>query len=239
MTQLTTCERELAGCVSNDNFAKLSGVMYPKTAQAGTHLFWEGEEAGHLYYIRSGLIKLKKTTEEGRDFISTFARKGDLIMDGASMDEMRHMYSAEVVEDAEIGVIQKRDLDILLHRNGELAVEFMAWMGVMQQRAQSKFRDLLMFGKTGALASTIIRLCNTCGVATPEGIRIDIKLTNAELADMIGATRESVNRMLSEWKAQGAIGAKQGKIIVKQLQALRAVCGCPAAPACPNEVCRI
>ena len=238
MTQLT-CERELAGCVSIDNFAQLSSIMYPKTAQAGTHLFWEGEDAGHLYYIRSGLVKLKKTTEEGRDFISTFAHKGDLIMDGAGTDETTHLYNAEVIEDADIGVIQKRDLEILLHRNGEFAVEFMAWMGVMQQRAQSKFRDLLMYGKPGALASTIIRLCNTYGVATAEGIRIDIKLTNAELADMIGATRESVNRMLSEWKTQGTLGAKQGKLIVKQLKDLRAVCGCPAAPACPNEICRI
>ncbi|WP_231571063.1 Crp/Fnr family transcriptional regulator [Gordoniibacillus kamchatkensis] len=115
----------------------------------------------------------------------------------------------------------------------------MKWMSLQHRTTQSKFRDLMLFGKPGALASTLIRLCNSYGVATKDGIRIDAKLTNTELADFIGATRESVNRMLSDLKKDGIIDMSGGHLVVKSLAELKSICQCPSFPACPREICRI
>jgi CRP/FNR family transcriptional regulator len=219
--------------------AMLEGLMYPKKSEAGSHLFWEGDEPGKLYYVRSGRIKLAKATEEGRTINLTIQRQGDLIGELGMSGEGAYGYSAEVIEDAEFGVIQEKDLEILLFRHGDFAVAFTKWMALQHRTTQSKFRDLLLFGKPGALASTLIRLCNTCGVATKDGIRLSMKLTNTELADFIGATRESVNRMLSDLKADGIVDMDGGHIVVKSLNELKAICQCPSFPACPREICRI
>lgn len=232
-------ENGIRGYISEENFTHLQGIMYPKKAEAGSYLFWEGDPANYLYYIKSGRVKIVKSTEDGKDLIISILQKGDLIMEMGGFAESFHQYNAEVITDADIGVIQKKDLEILLYRHGDFALEFMSWMSLMHQMTQSKFRDLLLYGKTGALASTLIRLCNSYGIATAEGIRIDIKLTNTELADMIGATRESVNRMLSDMKAAGTIAMKQGMILVKNLAILRQTCNCPSFPQCPVEICRI
>jgi len=229
----------IRGYISEENFNHLKGIMYARKMDTGSYIFWEGDPADNLYYVRSGRVKIMKSTEDGKDMIMSIMQKGDLIMEMGGFTESHHHFNAEVLQDAEIGVIQRKDLEILLYRHGDFALEFMSWMSLMHQMTQSKFRDLLLYGKTGALASTLIRLCNSYGTATPDGIRIDLKLTNSELADMIGATRESVNRMLSDMKAAGTVAMKQGQIVVKKLSDLRATCNCPTFPACPVEICRI
>jgi CRP/FNR family transcriptional regulator len=225
--------------LSDQNFAELKKIMYPKRAGAGSYLFWEGDPADYLYYIVSGAVKLVKTTDDGKDMIVSLVQAGDLIMEIDGKKESKHQMNAIVMMDAEIGVIQRRDLEIILFRNGEFALEFFAWMNARQQMMQAKMRDLLLYGKSGALASTLLRLCNSCGVATPDGIRIGLKLTNTELGEMIGATRESVNRMLSDLKASGVIANKQGYLIVKKLSELKTICHCPEYPVCAKEICRI
>ena len=224
---------------SADQFARLQELMYPKRMEAGGYLFWEGEPTGKLYYLKSGRVKLRKSTDDGKDFILSILQAGDMLCEPEDGMKAVHSFSAEVIEDAELGVIQWKDLEILLYRHGDFAVRFMNWMALMHRVTDSKFRDLLLFGKPGALASTLIRLANSYGVASPDGIKIGIKLTHAELADFIGTTRESVNRMLNGFKADGTIDIRKGRIVILRLSALQAICHCPACPSCPKEVCRI
>jgi len=115
----------------------------------------------------------------------------------------------------------------------------MKWMGLKHRTTQSKFRDLLLFGKSGALASTLIRMCNSFGVMYADGIRLDLTINNTELADLIGSTRENVNRMLSALKDEGTISMVNGQILVHHLDRLRKTCQCPSFPACPVEICRL
>lgn len=116
-----------------------------------------------------------------------------------------------MVESGVVGVIMMNDLEKLLSENGNIALEFIRWMGTMQRITQLKLRDLLMNGKAGALASMLVRASNSYGKATPEGILIMKKLNHADLAEMIGATRENVTKTLSGWKDQGIIEVTQGK----------------------------
>lgn len=224
---------------SEEQFERISELMYPKRADEGSYLFWEGEPTGKLYYIRSGKVKLRKSTEDGKDFILSILQAGDMLCEPEDGMRAVHSFSAEVIENADIGVIQWKDLEILLYRHGDFAVRFMNWMALMHRVTESKFRDLLLFGKPGALASTLIRMANSYGIATADGIRISLKLTNAELADFIGTTRESVNRMLSGLKEEGTIDIRKGRIVILSLQALKNICHCPVCPSCPKEVCRI
>lgn len=221
-------------------FARLREMMNPRHVQAGSCLFWEGDTADNLYYIESGRVKLRRTTEDGKEFILTIAQAGDLICepdDGSRM--MQHSYNAEVIEDAKVGVIQWKDLEVALYQHSDFAVRFMNWMALSRRISESKFRDLMLFGKPGALASTLIRLANTYGIMTADGIKIDIKLTNSELAAFIGSTRESVNRMLAGFADEGTIAINKGYIFIMQLSALQEICQCPDCPACPVDVCRI
>lgn len=222
--------------LSPKHVEQLHTIMNPISVKKGKYLFWEGEEIIHLYYIRSGLVKLEKTTVEGKKLNLSLYHRGDLVGEFGSE---QHIFAAKVMEDAEVGLIKVKDLEHLLYQSGEFAVEFTRWLGYIQRLNQLKMRDLLLNGKTGALASTLIRLSNSYGVKFAEGIMLDIHLTNTDLADFLGMSRESVNRLLNGWKDQGVIDIVNGRILIKCLESLREICQCPLKPSCPLEVCRM
>lgn len=130
-------------------------------------------------------------------------------------------FSAEVTLDSTVGVIMRKELEDPLRQHGDLAIEFMKWMGLMHRMTETKFRDLMMYGKPGALCSLLIRLSNSYGVPIGEHTLIDYKLSNSEMADMIGSTREGVNRILSDMRKEEAIAFTMAKLLSR----MQATCG--------------
>jgi len=223
-------------CFSEDSMGKLEQLMHPHHFQAGSIIFHEGDAADHLYYIRSGRVKETKLSDEGRDYVFSVYHAGDFFGQFDPFGDSKQNFSARAVENCEIGVIPKHDLEILLWRDSNLAIDFMQWMAYMQRLARTKFRDLMMYGKLGALCSTLIRLANSYGIRRGEAIQIPLKLTNSELAEYIGCTRESVNRMLGELKRAGAVSTRGGLITILDLKCLQQICRCED---CPVQLCRI
>ncbi|ANY68970.1 hypothetical protein BBD42_22640 [Paenibacillus sp. BIHB 4019] len=223
-------------CFSQTGFEKLKEIMYIHHIPSGNHIFWEGDADDKLYYIMEGRVKLIKHNTEGKEFVFSQYQEGDIVGQFDPFSPSSHSSSAKAVLNCTIGVIQKSDLEILLWQHGDLAIEFMKWMGLMHRLTQTKFRDLLLYGKQGALASTLIRLANSFGEQTEEGVLISEKITNTELSDYIGAARESVNRMLGELKKQKVLSFEHGYILVRDMKHLQAICHCEQ---CPKEVCRI
>lgn len=232
-------KKGIASFLTAAQFELLEAIMMPKRAKAGTVLFWEGEPSGKLIYVRSGKVMLRKSTEDGKSLILSILQAGDLIGELDGSRGVVHSYSAAVMDNAELGIISWKDIDTLLVQQSDFALPFMSWMALNHRVAESKLRDLLLFGKPGALASTLIRMANSFGIAGEDGIRINLKLTNTEMADFIGTTRESVNRMLNGLKEEGTIDMQGGRIVIRDLNALKKICGCPDYPACPPNVCCI
>jgi CRP/FNR family transcriptional regulator, cyclic AMP receptor protein len=223
-------------CFSKDSFMKLKEIMYEYKAAASSFLFWEGDLADKLYYLKKGRVKITKSTDDGKEFVLYMYQEGDFFGQIDPFNNSRHSFNAEALDECTIGVVQKADLEIVLWQHGDLAIEFMKWMGLMHRLTQTKFRDLMMYGKPGALCSTLIRLANSYGEPVDNGVRISKKLTNTELADMIGATRESVNRLLSDLKKIDVVHFDNGYIVVQNIEYLQGICHCEM---CPKEICRI
>lgn len=235
---MTTAHHQLGGILdilSQESVDKLQSIMYTKQVEKGAHLYWEGDAADKLYYVFSGRVRTTKASDSGRTLTLYLHQKGDLFGQVDPFQDSTHTFSAEVTEDGKIGIIQRKDLEVLFWQHGDVAVEFMKWMGLMHRLTQTKFRDLMLFGKPGALCSLLIRLSNSYGIQKDGSIFIDLKINNTELADMIGATRESVNRMLSDMKKEDVIEYEDGHILIKDLAYLRDICRCEN---CPKEVCR-
>lgn len=217
----------------------LQEIMQPKTITVGDILYYEGDDVEAIYYINSGRVKMTKMSEDGKQIILSFMHAGDLIGEFGGADGECYGQGAEVVESGSVGVIMMNDLEKLLSENGNVALEFIRWMGTMQRITQLKLRDLLMNGKAGALASMLVRAGNSYGKATADGILIMKKLNHSDLAEMIGATRENVTKTLSGWKEQGIIEVVQGKILIRELRELHEICGCPSSHMCSSQICRL
>jgi len=237
------------------------GSINYKIIKAGQLCFREGSRCESLYVVCRGYLKLKRTTASGDEMLVTVASPGDLIgefsMAGAENAEaapigygaagssnvynetLYHRCSALATEDTVVACIHPDDFDMLVRHDSEAAYLFAMWMVQREQISESKLRDTLSVPKTTALASYLLRLSNSFGFPVSTGIRIQVKLTHAELGELIGATRESVNRMLHAFKEQGIVNASRGYLIVEDKERLKEITGCPECPACPSAICRI
>lgn len=200
-------------------------------------LFLDGDTIENLYFIYSGKVKISKTTLEGKQLTLYVAQQHELISElHPFQGKSKHISSAEVIENGVIGVISVADFEKLLMTHSFMVVEFMKWMGLVFRRNQSKFRDLVLNGKHAALYSTLIRLTNSYGKPVKDGILIDLSLSNREMGEFIGTTRESVNRILNELKSLNVISMGNGYITVHDIDYLRNENQCDT---CPVDICKI
>ena len=109
-------------------------------------------------------------------------------------------------------------------------------IGMHMRKQHLKFRDLVLYGKKGALYSTLIRLANSYGMETDEGTLISVPLTNQELANYSASARESLNRMLADLKKQHVIEMRGHLILIKDMEYLKAEIHCEN---CGREICNI
>ncbi|WP_163972035.1 Crp/Fnr family transcriptional regulator [Oceanobacillus halotolerans] len=209
-----------------------------KTIKKGANLFSEGQIADKLYIIRSGKIQVGKLSPDGRELALRICNRGDIVGElSLYSEDVKYILNAKAIEDSEVAIIHKTQLEESLLLNSGLAIEFMKLMNDFFRRDQTRFRDLVLHGKKGALFSTLIRLSNSYGKKQEDdSIYIDIALTNQELANFCGTSRESVNRMLNDLKRNDIISMIKGRIIIHDLDYLRTEINCEN---CPVVLCSI
>jgi CRP/FNR family transcriptional regulator len=196
-------------------------------SERGTFLFQEGMVADELFVIMSGKVQISKITTDGRELSLRICGANDICGELTLFtDNPRYLLSAMVLEEGEVFAIKKDVIESEIFQNSKLAFEFLKWMSDHFRKTQTKFRDLVLNGKRGALFSTLIRMSNSYGVQKGNEILIDLPLTNQELANFCGTSRESTNRILSELKKENIISVKKGKISILDLQYLKDEIGC-------------
>lgn len=212
-------------------------VHHVRNIEKGTYLFQEGSSANELYIIKKGKVQISKIVPDGRELTLRICSEGELIGEmSLYCKSPKYMLNAYVIESGEVAVISREVLEGKLEENNQLAIELLKWMGLQQRKAQSKFRDLVLHGKKGALYSTLIRLSNSYGERNDNGILINLPLTNQELANFCGTSREVVNRLLSDIRKKGIISVNKGIITIHDLTYLRNEIDCEN---CPIDLCNI
>lgn len=203
----------------------------------GEYLFHEGDTARYFYIVRSGQIFITKYAMSGKVLSLRLAARGSLIGELPLYEKKPvYIFNAVAQSAAEVYAIEFPVLKSYLEKKPVLAVNLLKVMGAHMRKQHSKFRDLLLYGKKGALYSTLIRLANSYGKETDGGILISVPLTNQELANYSATARESLNRMLSELRRDDVIEYRGHFIFIKDMDYLRDAIQCEN---CGREICNI
>ena len=205
--------------------------------KSGEYLFREGDYAKYFYLVRSGQIFILKYASSGRVFSLRLATHGSIIGELPLYEENpTYIFNAVAQSASEVYAIEFPTLHKYLERKPLLAINLLKIIGTHMRKQHSKFRDLVLYGKKGALYSTLIRLANSYGKEVYNGILISVPLTNQELANYSATARESLNRMLSELKRNDIIENRSNLIFIKDIEYLRKEIECEN---CGKEICNI
>ncbi|WP_053366788.1 Crp/Fnr family transcriptional regulator [Bacillus sp. FJAT-27245] len=203
----------------------------------GAYLFREGQEATEVYLIISGKVQILKMHPQGQELLLRLSGANDIVGELTLFTvDPKYIFSARVIEDAKIAALNIGDLERAIFKNSKLALEFLKWMNDHMRKTMTKFKDLVLYGKKGALYSTLIRLSNSYGVVGEEGITIDVPLTTQDLANFCGTAREIVSRMLSDLKKMGIVSVRSRKIVIHDIGFLKKENHCDN---CPIEYCNV
>ncbi|PYZ93587.1 Crp/Fnr family transcriptional regulator [Salipaludibacillus keqinensis] len=205
-------------------------------AKQGNVLFHEGDTPNHIYFIEQGMIRLSKTSADGKVFFLQKKNQHDLIGELSLYNNLAYHFNAEVTQDASLLRFDRVELEQLMVKYEQLSIAYMQWLSAQNQTMLAQFRDLVFCGKQGAVFSILIRLSNEYGKEVSQGILINRKITNQELANYAGATRESINRILKRLMKEQILSVNTKYITIHNIDFLRDHLRCHH---CPFEECTI
>lgn len=208
--------------LSDEDLEQISSVTIEKTFRKGTIIFMAGDKGDAFYFVKSGKIKVFKTTADGRELIFTILNEGDVFAEVALFNDIEYPASTEVLEDARVGIIRNEDLENLIRKNSEIALHIIKVFSKKLYSSQQKVKELALGDTYARTAQTLIKIAENEGRQTDQGIEFQLNLSRQELANLIGTARETVSRVLSQFRKEGSILIDRKKIIIKDMRKLQA-----------------
>jgi CRP/FNR family transcriptional regulator, cyclic AMP receptor protein len=195
------------------HLAEIASVSsYPK----GAVLFVEGQKARGVFILCEGRVKLSTSSMDGKTLIARIADAGEILGLPAAVTGTPYELTAEVIEPAQVNFISRSDFLGLLQAHGEAAFHVAQQMGQMYHSAIADLRSVGLARSAGAkLARFLLDWCMRNGNGEGELQRVNLTLTHEEIAQTIGASRETVTRLFSEFKRKQLIQVR-GSVLVMQ-----------------------
>lgn len=208
------------------NEAELQAIaqyVIPRTFKQGEIIFHEGDPGRFLYLVKSGQVRIFINGLDGSETsVILFGKPGDIFGELAVIDGLTRSASAVALGETVLYTMSRESFREQMRRFPQLALNFMK---VLSQRVRYNTRQmdsLATLDVPQRLARKLLELAQDYGRVENNGVRIAMTLTQTNLASLIGATRESANKSLREFRKQGWIQLENSQISILDPDALRA-----------------
>jgi CRP/FNR family transcriptional regulator len=188
--------------------------------EQGEAIYREGDLSDTIYVLKSGKIKLSRISEDGKELTLCYVRPGEVFGELAITGQELRNGTATVVEDAFICSIGRDHLEGYLGRNPRLALEFSRIIGRRKQQIESRIIDLVSKDVRTRLAHALSELAADFGYDDDRGTLIDLPLTQSDLAQLVGSTRETTSTIFNEFRRDGLVDSEGRSIWVLDPEAL-------------------
>jgi CRP-like cAMP-binding protein len=186
-------------------------------------LYLPGDAGDRIYLLKRGVVKISALTDDGKEIILALLRPGEVFGEEAVLEDAPRDHMAEAYEDALICVIARQDFMGILRAHPEMAFKVTKLVGFRLKTLRNRVEGLLFKGAPARLAQTLLDLARDHGVKDAEGVLLPLKLSQQDLANLIGVTRESVNLALADFRERGLVETDGRSLRVRRPDELRAL----------------
>jgi CRP-like cAMP-binding protein len=216
----------LKGCrlfsrLDADSLQAIGQTLRRRRFRRGEVLFHEGDPGDALFIVASGVVKVVVPSEQGEEAILATLHRGDFLGELALLDGAPRSASAVAMEATEVLALPRNRFQALVDSEPQIRDALLSALAAELRRLTVHVADLHFLDLTGRLASRLVRLAEEQGDRAQDGsVRLDAPLTQTDLAAMIGATRQSVNKLLGEFVEDGLLRLERDTIVVPDVGAL-------------------
>ncbi|MEA2896052.1 MAG: family transcriptional regulator, cyclic receptor protein [Bradyrhizobium sp.] len=195
-------------------YAKLS------TLKRGAAIFSKGDAGNSLFAVISGTVKISSSSAEGRNAILNLIGSGEVFGEVALLDGLSRTTDAIANSDCEIFVIDRREFIPFVRSQPALAMKFIELLCARVRWTSEQVEQVILQDLPGRLASALIRLTEK-HQQSPAARTISI--TQQEISEMVGMSRESINKQLRAWETRNWVRLEHGAIVVLDAASLRSL----------------
>ncbi len=199
-------------------FEQLCRYAKHATLKRGASIFSKGDPGNSLVAVISGTVKISVSSADGRSAILNLIGPGEIFGEIAVLDDQPRTADATANTNCEIFVIDRREFLPFVRSQPALAMKFIELLCARLRWTSDQVEQIILQNLPGRLASALIRLTEKHKTA-PGGRTIAI--TQQEISEMVGMTRESINKQLRAWAARNWVRLEHGAIVVLNVEMLR------------------
>ena len=192
--------------------ASLASRLRRRQMPSGTPVVYKGDPSGALYLIESGRVKVHQATASGGEVILNILGPGDFFGEMSLLDGQPRSADISTLEPSALLLLEGDALRDIITAQPAVAWTLLQILSRRVRDANMQAEMMMTRDVPGRVAACLLRLAETQGTSLPSGgpypvgsVRVNVSLTQSDLAALIGATRERVSRALTAFRASGAI----------------------------------
>jgi CRP/FNR family transcriptional regulator, cyclic AMP receptor protein len=207
--------------VPRKDLSELAGRFVATTLERGSVVFRQGEEGDALYLVESGAVKISCLSPDGREVVLAVLGPGEVFGELSLFDRGVRTADATALEDTVALALSHEVFRPFLDEHPGVAVHLLGVLAGRLRETGEALQDVIFSDVPGRLAKRLLDLAARYGTEDGDGTAIDLTVTQEELAQMVGAARESVNKAVASFVARGWISMRGRRYVVTDEASLR------------------
>lgn len=203
----------------------LEKIKYASAYPQGAILFVEGQGPRGVYIICSGRVKLSTTSRDGKTLILRIAEGGEVLGLHAAVSGKPYELTAETLQPSQLDFIRREDFLKFLEHHGDACLHAAQHLSENCQNAYEMIRSLGLSHSVSEKLARLLLEWAADGDATKDGIRIKVSLTHEEIAQLIGTSRETVTRVLGEFREKQLAQLRGSTLLIRDRAGLEKLIG--------------
>src|SRR6266699_5249339 len=182
--------------LADEDIRGLMALAKRRTFRSGEVIFHREDPGQVLYVIKEGKVKISLISPDGQEISLVVFGKGECFGEFAILDGLPRSADAVALEKVECYTLQRSDFHNAIMKNPKIAIQILEVLSKRLRTTNQMVEDLIFLDVYGRVAKKLLELAETHGTQVDDGVRIDVRLTQQDLASMVGASRESVNKVM-------------------------------------------
>ena len=212
----------LFNCLNETDRQELEKQSIELPCRKDEFIFREGDAAEWFHILKEGTVKCVKSSPEGREVTLKVLMPGDLFCcEASAFNGTTHPGCAQAMDNAKVIKISRKALLDTIQRNPVTAIQIISYLSDRLREAQDSAKAFALDSAECRLASLLVNLATRAGIPESEGLRLNVRLTRQDLADMAGLTLETTSRIMSRFKKANIIIGTARRLIIHDLARLK------------------
>jgi CRP-like cAMP-binding protein len=213
----------LFGRLEPDQLERLVTYMRVAHYPRRTVLFRKGDPGNNMMVVLHGRVKVCTHSEDGKELVLNLFSPGEVFGEIALLDGADRTADAVTLDACDLLVLERRDFLPFLRGHPDACMRLMAVLCQKLRQTSVLLEEALFLEGPSRLAKRLVHLAEAFGKPVADGVRIDLQLSQQQLGNMVGMSRESMNKHLRQWREEDLIRVQEGYYVITDLEALQAM----------------